>query len=64
MPYGLFRTLFFHNPAPHSDIVRLTPHFYPHFGAVHKVKFYLCASTTWNLTFEAGIINIKGELYL
>ena len=28
MPYGLFRTSYFHNPAQCSHIVKLTPHFY------------------------------------
>ena len=28
MPYGLFRTAYFHNPTQHSHIVKLTLHFY------------------------------------
>lgn len=34
---GLFRAAHSHNPAQYSDIVELTPHFYPHIGAGHKV---------------------------
>ena len=41
MPYGLLRTSCFHNPALNSDTVRLTPHLYPHFGAVYKVNLPL-----------------------
>ena len=41
MPYGLPGTSCFHNPAPNSDIVMLTPHFYPRFGAAHKVNLPL-----------------------
>ena len=41
MSYGLLRTSCFHNPAQNSDIVRLTPHFYPHLGAAHKVNLPL-----------------------
>ena len=35
MPYGLFRTSYFHNPAPYSHIVKLVLHFYAHIGAGH-----------------------------
>ena len=28
MPYGLFRTLYFHNPAQYSHIAKLALHFY------------------------------------
>lgn len=37
MPYGLFRALRSHNPTQYSDIVELTPHFYPHIGTSPKV---------------------------
>ena len=35
--YGLLRTTCSHNPTQHSHIVVLTPHFYAHIGAGHKV---------------------------
>ena len=34
---GLLRTTCSHNPTQHSHIVVLTPHFYAHIGAGHKV---------------------------
>lgn len=43
MPDELFRTSCSHNSAPHSDIVKHTLHFYPHFGAGHKgIKPLIC----------------------
>ena len=35
--YGLLRTTCSHNPTQDSHIVVLTPHFYAHIGAGHKV---------------------------
>ncbi len=49
--YGLLRTTCSHNPTQHSHIVVLTPHFYAHIGAGHKVILPLVCEHTWRQTF-------------
>ncbi|RHF62858.1 hypothetical protein DW672_01515 [[Ruminococcus] lactaris] len=45
--YGLLRTMCSHNPTQHSHIVVLTPRFYAHIGAGHKVILPLVCEYTW-----------------
>ena len=49
--YGLLRTTCSHNPTQHSHIMVLTPHFYAHIGAGHKVMLPLVCEHTWCQTF-------------
>ena len=49
--YGLLRTTCSHNPTQDSHIVVLTPHFYVHIGAGHKVILPLVCEHTWCQTF-------------
>ena len=55
--YGLLRTTCSHNPTQHSHIVVLTPYFYAHIGAGHKVIYHWCASTRGVRPFAPGIKN-------
>ena len=46
LPHGLLRASHSLNPAPHSDIARLTPPFILILGRVPKTVASVCASTT------------------
>ena len=44
---GLFRATHSHNPTRYSHIMVLTPHFYAHIGAGHKVFHPLMSKLMW-----------------
>lgn len=51
MSYELLRALRSRNSAQYSDIVGVTPHFYPHIGAGPKVIPPPLCKHMWSLTF-------------